>query len=117
VRVGDTLESVKAKHPDFRESLDEDGSPSLQGPISSNVGALYAFSGDRLRSFYWGTPPSIALPELSPIIGLAGDSQASAILDLQNNETDGTAWEYRYLAFHPCAGDTMATPAPRVAQR
>lgn len=105
VRVGDTLESVKAKHPDFRENVDDDGSRSLQGPISSNVGALYTFSGDRLQGFYWGTPPSGALPELSPIVGPAGDSQLSAILDLQDNETDGTAWEYRYLAFHPCAGD------------
>jgi hypothetical protein len=24
-------------------------------------------------------------------------------VDLQQNESDGVAWEYRFLAFHPCA--------------
>ena len=36
----------------------------------------------------------------------AGDSLFAAILDKQANESDGVAWEYRYLAFHPCSGDT-----------
>ena len=35
-----------------------------------------------------------------------GDSFATAILDMQENEDAGVAWEYRFLAFHPCAENT-----------
>jgi hypothetical protein len=101
--LGDTLENVKSRHPDFHQDVDEDGLPVLIGRISTTVGAEYAFKNGRLVSFFWRMPPTASQPAQPPLSLPAGDSVASAILNLQQNETDGVAWEYRYLAFHPCA--------------
>jgi hypothetical protein len=102
VHLGDTLENVKAKHPDFRGDVDEDGNPFLVGRISSTTGVEYSFQNDRVRAFQWATPAPTGNAALAPLAVVSGDSTSSAILDMQQGETDGVAWEYRYLAFHPC---------------
>jgi hypothetical protein len=106
VRLGDTLENVKSAHPDAHSAIDQDGRPTLLVRISDAVGAEYIFENGRLRSFQWTIAASGSPPALPPIAAPTGDSLFAAILDKQANETDGVAWEYRYLAFHPCSGDT-----------
>jgi hypothetical protein len=103
VRVGDTLDTVKAKHPDFRAGVDDDGSPYLIGKASPSVAVVYSFEEGRVSRFQWGTKPLESAPERPPLTEPSGTSPAEAILDVQKNESDGTAWEYRYIAFHPCA--------------
>jgi hypothetical protein len=102
VRLGETLASVKAAHPEFRGDLDEGGSPFLIGQISSTIGVEYSFEGDRVRRFQWEMPVPTGKPALAPLLAPTGDAPSSAILDVQRNESDGVAWEYRYLAFHTC---------------
>jgi len=102
VRLGQTLESVKAAHPQFRDGVDESGDPFLLGRLSSTTGVEYSFENDRVRSFQWAMSAPIEKPELAPLLGASGDAFSSAILDMQQNERDGVDWEYRYLAFHPC---------------
>ena len=103
VRVGDTLDAVKAKHPDFRSGVNDDGSPYLIGKASPAVAVVYTLANGRVSSFQWGTKLAGDLPELAPISEPTGTSASAAVLDVQKNETDGVAWEYRYIAFHPCA--------------
>jgi hypothetical protein len=105
LRLGDTLENVKAAHPDAGAAIDQDGRQTLLARISDTVGAIYVFENGRLRSFQWVTKTPAAAPALPPISEPTGDSLFAAILDKQADETDGDAWEYRYLAFHPCSGD------------
>lgn len=105
VRLGDTLENVKSAHPDSRAAIDQDGRPTLLVRVSDAVGAEYVFQDGRLRSFEWTTTTHTAPPALPPLVAPTGDSLFAAILDKQTNETDGVAWEYRYLAFHPCSGN------------
>ncbi len=105
VRLGDTLEAVKSVHPDYQSAIDQDDRPLLVARISPTTHAGYTFDDGRLRSFQWVTSAHPAQPALPPLSAPAGDSLFAAILDKQANETDGLAWEYRYLAFHPCSGD------------
>jgi hypothetical protein len=106
VRLGDTLETVKSAHPDYRSAIDQEDRPLLTVRISPTTNAGYVFQDGRMRSFQWTTTGQAARPALPPLAAPAGDSLFAAILDKQVNETDGVAWEYRYLAFHPCSGDT-----------
>ena len=106
VRLGDTMDSVKAKHPEFRESVDEDGNPILIVRISPTAVVGYVFRNNRVSSFHWSAPLSDSQADLPPLALPAGDSFATAILDMQENEDAGVAWEYRFLAFHPCAENT-----------
>jgi hypothetical protein len=103
VRIGDTLAAVKAKHPEFRSGVDDDGSPYLIGNASPGVAVVYTLANDRVSGFQWGTKVAADLPELPPISEPTGISAPAAVLDVQRNETDGVAWEYRYIAFLPCA--------------
>lgn len=105
VRLGDTLETVKSAHPDAHSAIDQDERPTLLVHVSDAVGALYVFDNGRLRSFEW-TITTHRAPDLPPIAEPKGDSLFAAILDKQADETDGVAWEYRYLAFHPCSGNS-----------
>ncbi len=105
VRLGDTLEAVKSAHPDYHSAIDQDDRPLLVVHVSSTTNAGYVFQDGRMRSFQWTTQLA-AQPALPPLGAPNGDSPFAAILDKQANETDGVAWEYRYLAFHPCSGDT-----------
>jgi hypothetical protein len=105
VRLGDTLEAVKSAHPDYHSAIDQDERPLLTVRISSTTNADYVFQDGRLRSFQWSTTAHAAQLALPPLAAPTGDSLFAAILDKQGNETDGVAWEYRYLAFHPCSGD------------
>lgn len=104
VRLGDTLETVKAKHPDFTQTT-SDGQPVLTGKTSPAVAAVYSFTANRVESIQWGIRLNPELPDLPRITLPSGDSPANAIADVQQNETDGVAWEYRYLFFHPCSGE------------
>lgn len=106
VRLGDTLEAVKSAHPDYHSAIDPDDRPLLAVRISPTTNASYVFDNGRLRSFQWTSTAHAAQPALPPLTAPTGDSLFAAILDRQGNETDGVAWEYRYLAFHPCSGDT-----------
>ncbi|MBV9027849.1 MAG: hypothetical protein JO311_04480 [Candidatus Eremiobacteraeota bacterium] len=107
VHIGDTIEDVRSKHSDFRLYV-EDGNPSMVGRISSDIGAAYSFQNGRVHSFFWSSPyAATQQPALAPLSEPAGDSMATALLDMQANETDGTSWEYRYLGFHPCDGQTL----------
>jgi hypothetical protein len=102
VRLGETLASVRTKHPQFRGDTDEGGEPFLIGQISQTIGAEYSFEGGRVRRFQWAAADSGDKPALAALTAASGDALASAILDVQRSEADGVAWEYRYLAFHPC---------------
>jgi hypothetical protein len=101
VRLGETLAALKAAHPGFNADVDDNGNPFLVARVSSATGVEYSFQDGRVRRFQWQTsvPAGKALASLT---AAAGDSLSSAILDMQQNEIDGVAWEYRYLAFHPC---------------
>jgi hypothetical protein len=101
VRLGETFESVKAEHPGFNGDVDDDGNPFLVGRVSSTTGVEYSFQGNRVRRFQWETSNPTG-KALAPLTAANGDSLSSAILDMQQNERDGVAWEYRYLALHPC---------------
>lgn len=106
VRLGDTLEAVKSAHPDYHSAIDPDDRPLLAVRISPPTNASYVFDNGRLRSFQWTSTAHAAQPALPLLTAPTGDSLFAAILDKQSKETDGVAWEYRYLAFHPCSGDT-----------
>lgn len=102
VRLGETLDDVKAKHPDFRGDVDEESNPFLVARQSPTTGVEYSFQGNRVRRFQWATPVPTSKASLAPLTAPSGDALSSAILDMQQDETKGVAWEYRYLAFHPC---------------
>ena len=104
IRLGDTLDRVKAKHADFTVRSGENGEPLIFGKISDRTVAAYSFENGRVFRMNWvNTALRSDLPELVPLKDPPGDSFASAIADVQQNEADGISWEYRYLAFHPCA--------------
>lgn len=104
VRLGERLDKVRAAHPDFRGDLDDEGNPFLVARASATIGVEYSFENNRVRRFQWAVPVPAGTP-LAPLTAATGDALSSAILDVQESETDGVAWEYRYLAFHPCAED------------
>jgi hypothetical protein len=105
VTIGDTVDAVKAKHPDFQLSQDPQKTPTLSGRVG-DVDVTYDVANGHVTDFEWSRPfePS-SVPALPSIADPAGDSYATAILDAQNDEMSGVSWEYRYLAFHPCSGD------------
>lgn len=103
VRLGDTLAAVKAKHPNFNLTDAEIGTTQLSGRVSPTVGVIYTFAENRVRSMHWSTKLDASLPKQPPLTTPKGNSFATAISDVQRNENDGVAWEYQYLAFHPCA--------------
>ena len=105
VHIGETLKQVRTEHPKFRGDTDEGGNPFLVAAASSTVGVEYSFEDNRVRRFQWAAPAPKEKPVLAPLTAPSGDGVASAILDMQANESDGVAWEYRYLAFHPCTQD------------
>jgi len=106
IRLGEPVEDVKKAHPDFTARTEDDGTPTLTGHVTPAVAAVYSFAGDRLHSFQWIAALPASSPALAPLTMPSGDSTATAILDMMKNESDGVAWEYRYLAFHPCDKDT-----------
>jgi hypothetical protein len=102
VRLGDSLDSVKALHPTFHSEAAEDGSPQLVGEVANpTAGVVYEFQGGRVRSFQWGMLDA-GLPELPGLADPAGDSTATAVLDLQKTESQGVNWEALYLGYHRC---------------
>jgi hypothetical protein len=106
VRLGDSMESVKKLHPDFHAEAAEDGSPQLVGDVAGpSAGVVYEFQGGRVRSFQWGIL-DVTLAELPALADPAGDSTASAVLDLQKTESQGVNWETLYLGYHRCDGRT-----------
>lgn len=108
--LGQTAEEVGAKHPNARRRVDGDWLwlyESVGG--QRGLAVLYKFFlAGRLQSAGYfllavpddkATPPPDALPGLTEP---AGDSFETAIADMQKNENDGVAWEYQYVALHPC---------------
>ena len=107
VRLGDTLESVKAKHPGFRSDTGDDGAPRLvgRGPGTSTA-IMYEFAGGRVRVFEWSSPVPDSAPVLPGLTEPAGDSLPTALLDAQKDETSGVHFEYMYVGYHPCDDKT-----------
>lgn len=107
VRLGDTLESVKTVHPGFHSETTDDGAPQLDGRIGEFGPAVtYGFKDGSVRSFQWTLPVAGGTPAQPLLTVPAGDSPATAILDMQKNERSGVDWEYMYLAFTSCDGKT-----------
>jgi hypothetical protein len=71
--------------------------------MANGVRISYQIANGRATNFVWTDPVDRGLPALAHIADPPGDSFANAVLDVQKGETDGVAWEYRYLAAHPCA--------------
>jgi hypothetical protein len=65
----------------------------------------YGFKNGRVTAILWSTSVLHDGADGPPLADPAGDSISTAILNMQTNEIDGVAWEYRYLAFHPCGND------------
>ena len=106
VHLGDSLDGVKKLHPEFHTEAADDGSPQLVGKVTNlTAGVVYEFQGGRVRSFQWGILDP-GLPELPPLADPPGDSTATAVLDLQKTESQGTNWEALYLGYHRCDGQT-----------
>lgn len=102
VRLGDSLESVKALHPAFHSEAAEDGSPQLVGEVANpTAGVVYEFQDGRVRSFQWGML-DVGGPELPGLSDPAGDSTATAVLDVQKTQSQGVNWETLYLGYHRC---------------
>ena len=102
VRLGDELESVKKLHPEFHAEAAEDGSPQLVGEVADPAaGVVYEFQDGRVRSFQWGML-DVSGPELPGLVDPAGDSTATAILNLQRTASQGSNWETLYLGYHRC---------------
>jgi hypothetical protein len=74
---------------------------------SDGTRSLYEFSSEKVVAIeLLMTLESIAkLPSPAPFVEHTGDSIAHAIVDVQASDQDSTAWEYLYLAYHPCSGD------------
>jgi hypothetical protein len=106
VRLGDTLESVKAVHSKFRSETTDDGAQLLVGPVGDSTEATYEFKDGRVRSFQWTLPVADDAPAQPQLAMPPGDSIATAILDAQKDESNGVRWEYMYLAFTTCDGET-----------
>jgi hypothetical protein len=102
VRLGDTLASVKSQHAQLSAHVDDNGAPILVGRISPSIAVVYSLQDDRVQSIHWLTSISPEKPDLTPLTADSGDAISSAIVDAQRTERDGVAWEYRYLAYHPC---------------
>jgi hypothetical protein len=105
VKVRDTFESAKAKHPEFELKQDDSGSQTLEGSVD-HVRVSYRIVADRVTAISWIRLSGLSSQAVPGIGNPAGDSFDDAILDVQANEMNGTAWEYRYLAFHPCADNS-----------
>lgn len=106
-RLGDTIGDVEKLHPGFAARTNEDGVPELAGRTDDGrCGVVYSFANGRLRQFLWTTKlpdgtaplPALSLPD--------GTSPATAILDAQKTETTGVRWEYVFISYHPCDGQT-----------
>jgi hypothetical protein len=104
VHIGDSLESVKVKHPDFQLKRDDDGNAVLVGMANGNR-ISYQITNGTVTNFIWTDPIDHGLPALTGIADPSGDSFANAILDVQSGESEGVSWEYRYLTAHRCAAD------------
>jgi len=106
IRLGDTLAHVRERNPAYQLTTEDDGTPSLTGRSASPAaGVGYEFASGLVRSFMWVAQIDPSLPLLPQLADPAGDTPAAAILDVQANEADGVAWEYMYVAFHPCDGE------------
>jgi hypothetical protein len=110
VAVGDSFESAKGKHPDFQLKQDDTDSQTFEGNVG-DVHVAYRVVKDRIAAISWLRLSGLPAQTLPDIANPAGDAFASAILDVQPNESSGTAWEYRYIAFHPCAENSAWKPA------
>jgi hypothetical protein len=102
--LGATDDAVLKAHPDAHRMQDEYGA-RLFAVLGRRYIAAYGLAGGRVRSITWfaraGTDPPVEGPALSEP---AGDSPATAILDLAKTETDGILWERIWSDSHPCDG-------------
>ncbi|MDB5093054.1 MAG: hypothetical protein JWO85_1155 [Candidatus Eremiobacteraeota bacterium] len=111
VVLGSTIEEVAQRHRAAQRSTDRDGAIHLIDRVDSTRGIVadYRFGNGRLVADAWFTPASMDAPQLPgaiPFAEPAGESEVTAILDVQTNDRDGVAWEYLYLRYHPCDAKT-----------
>jgi hypothetical protein len=111
VVLGSTIEEVAQRHRAAQRSTDRDGAVRLIDRMDSAHGIVadYRFGNGRLVAAAWFTPASTDGPQLPgaiPFAEPAGESEGTAILDVQTNDRDGVAWEYLYLRYHPCDAKT-----------
>lgn len=102
IRLGDTFATAQQQATPLHRGADENGAPILIGKVTPSIGAAYSFQGDRVQGIHWSTVLPGGAPELPALTLAAGDAISTAIVDGQKNESDGIAWEYRFLSFHPC---------------
>jgi hypothetical protein len=107
VHLGDTMQSVKTSNPELHATTGVDGAEALIGHLADrSAGMSYDFEDGLVRGFQWGAADAVAA-DAAPLTDPAGDSIATAVLDTQKNERDGVRWEYLYVGYHPCDGQTM----------
>jgi hypothetical protein len=112
VRLGDTMQSIEQLHPGFQTGAGDNGDQTLIGPgPTPHSGIGYDFDGGRLHSFDWVIRLPQQLPILPPISEPDGTSIANAIMDVQSNEMDGVHWEYIFIEFQACDGNTSWRPS------
>jgi len=106
VVLGDTIQTVESRRLDARKQTDDKGAVTIVGKLSPEAGYSYEFKDGKVASIYWGVPVPKGAPDLPALTEPDGGSPAGAITIVQNSEMTGVQWEYRFLAFHPCDGDT-----------
>ena len=107
VVLGATEQAVLKAHPGARRSETPDGG-QLFAAVGSRYVASYDLVGGRVSAIDWfarastdpqgADGPALAEP--------AGDSPATAILDVGTTEEAGIRWQRVWQLFHPCDGKT-----------
>ncbi len=103
VRLGDSMENVQREHSNLRSGTSPQGMPVLLGNSGNAANVIYSFENDRLESILWVNQATDNRRAVTGLTLPAGDSFKTAIADVAKNESDGVAWEYRFLSFNPCA--------------
>ena len=102
--LGATEEAVLKANPDARRMAGARGM-TLVVPLGNRYVVAYSLADGRVRSINWFTRPSTDPPGDGPALSEpAGDSPATAVLDVAKSEMDGIRWERVWAEFHPCDG-------------
>lgn len=105
VRLGATEAVVRAAHPEARPVTDSFGDTQLAVPVSPRYIAAYRMQTGRVTAITWfARPESDPAADGPPLSEPAGDSPATAVLDVQKTEDDGILWEFVWEAYHRCDG-------------
>ncbi len=112
VHLGDTIQTVEQLHPSFKTETGDQGEPMLIGPGPlPDTAVIYDFDQGRVHSFAWQMEVPAGLPALPMLTEPDGSSMSNAIVDVQSDEFAGVHWEYLFIAFQPCDGNTAWRPS------